>query len=168
MVKKILFISLLLTIPCSFAHPTLGQTPQEKTAQKTIVTNLIGTLNDAEVVDGCSCYLEARQKSQNPASIRFILSAELDEKEAHIKLDGKNIKLNLAHKIDYKGKPRVGKKSSRKYAAGKVIVFVEYVVTSVCDPKDESCEFTGHSGTLTVVKDSRIQKMTKLTGGCGC
>ncbi len=168
MVKKVLFVLLLLALPFSFAYAVPGQTPQEKAAQKTTVTNLIGTLNDAEAVDGCSCYLESRQNAKNSNAIRFIFSAELDEKEAYIKLDGKKIKLKLVSKVDYKGKPRVGKKSSRKYVAGGVIVVVEYVVTSVCDPQDESCEFTGHSGTLTVIKDSRIQKMTKLTGGCGC
>jgi len=159
--KKFIFALLALLLPFSLAITAQGQSPQEKTTtQKTTVNNLIGTLKNAKVINDCGCSLHNINS--------YILYTDLDEKEGYINLDGKDVKLKLVSKVDYKGKPRVGKKFSRKYTARDVTVLVEYVITSVCDPKDESCEFINHSGTITATKDFRIQKMAKLPGGCGC
>jgi hypothetical protein len=167
MLKNLLFLLLLLTIPFPLTQASPGQTPGQMTTQKTTVNNLIGTIKNSNAVDGCGCSLQTLKESKNPNSNRFIFFSDIDE-VAFINLDGKDVKLKLISKVDYKGKERVGKKFSRKYVAGNATVLVEYVITSVCAPNDESCEVTGHSGTITVTKDSRMQKLTKLTGGCGC
>ena len=167
--RKTFTLIWLILLPFSLAITALGQSPRAKSpAQKTIVNNLIGTLKDGTIVDGCDCYLQTLKESENYLSPLFIFLAELDELEAYINVDGKDTRLKLVSQVDYKGKPQIGKKSSRKYTAGDVTVLIEYVVTGFCAPSDESCAFTKHSGTITVTKDSRMQKLTKLIGGCGC
>src|SRR5262249_17925193 len=138
--KKLIFALLALLLPFSLTITAQGQSPQEKTAaQKTTVNNLIGTLKNGTIVDGCSCSLQTPKDYKNPSSNRYILLSDIDEKEAYINLDGKDVKLKLVSRVDYKGKARVDKKFSRKYTAGNVTLFVEYVITSVCAPKDEEC-----------------------------
>lgn len=93
--------------------------------------------------------------------------AELEEQNAWMNIDGRDIKLRKVRSIDPRGKERKGSRSSRKYTAGDVDVLIERVTTGVCAPNDESCESTEYSATITVTKGSRRQ-IIKVTGGCGC
>lgn len=51
--------------------------------------------------------------------------------------------------------PKVGDREWAIYAVGEVRVRVDYLVTKVCDPKDESCEVTYYKATLTVTRKSQ-------------
>lgn len=86
---------------------------------------------------------------------------------ARINLDGKDLELQLVDSKELKRAPKVGDREWAVCAAGDVRVRVDYLVTKVCDPKDESCEVTYYKATLTVTRKSQ-RTAIKTIGFCGC
>lgn len=82
-------------------------------------------------------------------------------------IEGRDVKLTLARKMDPRGRERVGSRSTRRYLADDISVEATYIATKVCKRDDESCESTYYSATLVVKKGARVQ-VVKAVGGCGC
>jgi hypothetical protein len=130
-------------------------------------TQLVGNIKNYSVVDGCGCYFQFPAEEKKQQSNRYILMADIDEDDAWMNIDGRDVKLRLIKRTNPAGKERKGSRSSRKYTAKGITVQVDRIATSVCAPSDESCEFTGYSATITVTKGNRKQ-VVKTSGGCGC
>jgi len=44
---------------------------------------------------------------------------------------------------------------------------INYIVTSICSPDDENCEWTGMDATI-ILKQGNLKAGAKVRGGCGC
>jgi eukaryotic-like serine/threonine-protein kinase len=145
--------------PVSAMTPAAAPTP-------VVDNSLVGIIRNAGVVDGCGCYFNPAAE-QEPNSTRYVFLADMDEENAWMNIDAKDVKLRLVGRTDAPGDLKVGSRFSRRYAAGQVTVSVESVVTRVCPPDDEGCEVTDYGSTIVVTKDNRTQTI-KASGGCGC
>jgi hypothetical protein len=47
------------------------------------------------------------------------------------------------------------------------MVYLDYVVTEVCAPNDQDCEWIEADGAITIERGARKQTI-KVKGGCGC
>jgi hypothetical protein len=79
----------------------------------------------------------------------------------------KDTKLRLVKHVESKGEPKKGDRSKSIYATGNIKVQVDYVVTDICDPKDQECEVTSYAATITVKRGSS-QQVVKAVGSSGC
>jgi len=130
--------------------------------------SLVGNIQNSRIPDGCGCYFRFRHISPDAEKYIFFSSVEENaEKEAWMNLDGRDTKLELVWKKDGNRRERIGNRSSRKYAAGGIVVNAVYVITAVCRRNDENCESTDYAATFTVKKGKRTQ-IVKAIGGCGC
>jgi hypothetical protein len=82
-------------------------------------------------------------------------------------LDGENIELRLLASSKQKSKELVGDRSWETYSAKNLRVRVDYVVTRVCDPKDEGCESVYYKATMTVTRGKQ-RRVVKGIAICGC
>jgi hypothetical protein len=172
MKQAILFFlmgSLLLSPKIAFSESSPppsnpGKTSTPAVPQKT----LIGNLKNPDVVEGCGCYFQTPPEEKKKNSKKYIYMSDLEETPAYMNIDGQDVKL----KIDgtpprLPDKVRKGFRYSRKYSAGSIKVQVDFVVTWLCPPKDESCEVTNYDAAISVVKGNQKQ-VIQTKGGCGC
>lgn len=125
----------------------------------------IGTLG-RDLIDGCGCSLQLLQDFRRKSS-RYIFIHNFHEAPV-MNIDGQNIKLEeLAQGKPPQGESRKGERHTERYRAGDLNVRIDYVVTGVCDPKDEGCEVTWYDATLTVTRGDQ-KKVVKAVGVCGC
>ena len=137
-------------------------------AQNASKRSLVANLKSNAVAEGCGCYFKFLGTSRNAERYIFFSSID-DEKTAWMNVGGRDVKLTLEREIGLKGKEqeRVGSRSSATYASGDIEVSGAYIVTRVCEPKDESCESTQYEVTFVVTKGRKSQ-MVKAVGSCGC
>ena len=143
---------------------TLGTVFGQNASKRSLVANL----KNNTVIDGCGCYFQVRGTTRNAQ--RYVLFSSIeedDEKTAWMNIEGRDVKLSLARKMDPKNRGRVGSRSTRRYVAGDISVDATYIATRICKRDDESCESTDYSATLVVRKGARSQ-VVKAVGGCGC
>jgi hypothetical protein len=136
-------------------------------AQKASKRSLVARLKNNAVADGCGCYFQYRGTPRNEQYYLFFSSIEDEEKTAWMNIEGQDVKLTLAKKMDPKGEVRVGSRSTRRYVADGTLVDATYVATKICKRDDESCESTDYSATFVVRKGAQVQTV-KAVGGCGC
>jgi hypothetical protein len=137
---------------------------QKKQSARGIDTKLIGYVSGIDVEgSGCDLQLAGEKRS----SRRYIFFENDSDGVPYMNIDGRNVRLKLVSSTEpYRRAERKGERFSRSYTSGDVRVRMDIVVTSVCAPHDEQCEFTGYKATVTVSKGSRKQTV-KATGGCG-
>lgn len=83
-------------------------------------------------------------------------------------IDGQHIRLEeLEQSKSPQGEIRKGARHTELYRAGNLNVRIDYVVTGICDPQDESCEVTWYDATITLTRDSQ-KRIVKTVGVCGC
>ena len=97
---------------------------------------------------------------------RFLLITPMDE-ATYVNLDGRNVKLRLVASSKTNAKEKVGDRSWETYVARNIQVKVEYVVTDVCDPNDESCEVTYYRTKMTVIRGNQ-RTVVKAIALFGC
>lgn len=136
MVKTFFTLLLITFIPFELQAQT-----QPKGAASTKF--VLGVVEDGALGCGCSLYRNAADGRNQ----RHVFVQDMDEDEAIINLDGKNVRLRP---VDSGGPSperalKVGDRSWETYAAGDVRVRIDYTVRSVCAPKDEGCEVTYYS-----------------------
>jgi hypothetical protein len=165
-----LFLAGVLIIPkialseTSSAQSKPGGTSSSAVSPKT----LIGTLKNPDSVEGCGCYFQTPAEEKKKDSRRFIFESDLDLTSASMNIDGRDLKLKIVGKPSrLPDKVKKGFHFTRQYSAGSIQVKVDFVVSWLCPPKDESCEVTNYDVTLTVEKGERKQTI-QLKGGCGC
>jgi hypothetical protein len=124
---------------------------------------ILGPVEDPDF--GCGCWL-SRTKLDG-RNRRFVFMSPLDG-SAYINLNQKTITLRLiAESRDKKRGPRVGDRSWAIYSDGNVRLRIDYIVTTVCDPKDESCEVTYYNAIMTVTRNQQ-KAVVHTSGLCGC
>ncbi|HWQ32600.1 MAG TPA: hypothetical protein VNQ79_06935 [Blastocatellia bacterium] len=125
----------------------------------------IGTLG-RDMIGGCGCSLQLLQDFRRKRE-RYVFICNLDE-DPVMNIDGQHIKLEeLAQGKPPQGEVRKGERHTERYRAGDLNIRIDYVVTGVCDPKDEGCEVTWYNATLTVTRGDQ-KKVVKAVGVCGC
>lgn len=139
----------------------LGQTSSKQ--------GLVGNIRNRAVVDGCGCYFRFRGTPDSADRDMFFSSIEKDQKTAWMNIGGRDLKLTLKKEEGLRGKEqeKVGSRSKVTYQAGPITVTGTWIVTRVCDPKDENCESTQYDATFVVRKGTRSQ-VVKAVGSCGC
>ena len=118
--------------------------------------------NAAEFTEsGCKLWLPSEKYSAE----HYIF---LSDVEGHgiVNLDGRDTKLNLVRSREPKGEIRKGDRSTHWYMADAIAVRVDYVVTGLCPPDDESCEVIYYRATVVVGNRSVKQTLT-ARGICG-
>ncbi len=163
--QKLILILALYFICCPSAAAQASNSLPYKTGIATEQkTPKIGTIKKS-LVDGCACSLQLPSDYQRRKQDFVFLSDFADIVQMNI--DGQDIKLKLVKETKAKGKAKVGNRHSEAYISGQTRVRIDWLVTEVCDPKDESCEVTWYSAVITVNRSGQIQKV-KALGMCGC
>lgn len=131
--------------------------------------NLVGAIKNQSLVGGCGCYFYTGRR-MTKASKEIFASGE--DESAWMNIDGVDTKLKFIRRteqssVDRRGAPRVGSRSTEKYAAGDITVDILFIVTDVCAPQEPQCESTGYAVIFKVRKDSRTQ-VVRGNGACGC
>ena len=122
----------------------------------------IGPLKNHAVVEGCGCYFSRTGDETN----RLILAVGVLD-TAWMNLNGADTWLVITKSTKGEGAEKAGDMYSEFYRGGGYDVRVDYTVTYVCPPTDESCEFTGMNALITV-RRGPSQGHAALTGSCGC
>jgi hypothetical protein len=124
----------------------------------------IGVVRSRKLVDGagCSLQLPADYKKHNE---RYILLSD-SENNAVMNIDGKDTNLKLVSQGEPKGDLKRGDRFTSYYGTKGTKVQVDFLVTRVCDPNDESCEVTYYDATITVSRGINKQGL-KVKGLCG-
>jgi len=115
--------------------------------------------------DGCGCTLQLPEDYRKHNERAVFLSDFGDMIQMNI--DGKDVRLKLISESPPSSKEKVGSHRKEIYRVGKDKVEIDYVVTKVCPPRDEGCEVTWYSATITVIRGRQSQQV-KALGICGC
>ena len=152
----------LLALALALSAPVLMA--QKKQGGRVTDTKLIGYVSGVDI-DGSGCDFQLVGETRR--SRRYIFYENDSDGVPYMNIDGRNVRLKLVGSSEpYRRSERKGERFSRRYASGDVKVHMDIVVTSVCAPNDEQCEFTGYKATVTVSKGSRKQTV-EAVGGCG-
>jgi|SRR5215510_1969816 len=150
-------VALLLSILAGQVFVQTSPTTSPRSSPK------IGYVEDGIIGCGCALALNAADLRNH----RYVYIQGMDE-PAYINLDGKNVELepvDSSNKINIPEK--IGDRSWETYVAGDVKVRIDWTVTRVCDPKDESCEVTYFKAILTVSRKGQ-RTIVRTIGHCGC
>lgn len=128
---------------------------------------MVGILDMSDRADGCGCYFSFNKADDRARRLVFFASHEGNGNTAWMNIDGRDVRLRLVKETKPKEKIRVGSRYTSRYAAGDVTLDVIRVVTWLCPPRDEGCEITKYSTTITIRKGSRTQ-VVRTVGSCGC
>ena len=163
--QKLILILALSFICCPYAasQDSNSLPPKGGVATKQKVPT-IGAIKKS-LVDGCACSLQLPSDYQKRKQEFVFLSDFADIVQMNI--DGEDIRLRLVKETKVKGKPKIGSRHSETYRSGHTTVRIDWLVTEVCDPKDEGCEVTWYSTDITVNRSGQIQRV-KALGMCGC
>jgi hypothetical protein len=127
----------------------------------------VGDIRDPSVVEGCGCYFQLPAEHRKKRSDKYVFMEEIGDEGAWMNIDGRDMKLKLIGST--KGwVGGVGTRSHERFRASGIAVRVDFVVTGVCRPDDESCESTDYDATFTVTKAGRKRTIIKAKGICGC
>jgi hypothetical protein len=133
--------------------PTLGAAPK------------VGVIQDPKLHDECGLYLQLPEddKSHNE---KYIFEGDLGEL-GQMNIDGHDVDLKLVDSDEPDRELKVGDHFSQRYAGDSLRARIDYVVTGVCDPKDEACEVIDLDATIIVERNGSKQQI-KTSGSLGC
>lgn len=89
------------------------------------------------------------------------------DEPGYLNIDGETIRLKFMGSSKARRNERVGDRSRERYSAGNVTARIDYLVTAVCDPRDENCEVTRYSVRLTVSR-AKASTTVRASAACGC
>lgn len=165
----------LTLMACSSGtKPTLKQspTPAPEAARKEQsptpapeVAPKIGIILDPTLHDECGASLQLSEdyKSHND---KCIFDGDLEE-TGRMNIDGRDVDLKLVDSDEPERELKVGEHFSKTYAGDGLKARIDYVVTGVCDPKDENCEVIYLDATIIVERNGSKQQI-KTSGLLGC
>lgn len=158
--RAFVLLALLTSSPTSFLFGATGQSH----AQVTTTSPKIGVIAKPTLGEcGCSLQLPADYAKQND---RYVFQSNVDGR-GKINVDGTDLELNLVRRSETTGATKVGDRTRETLEAKRIRVEIEYLVTKVCDPDDESCEQVWYSATITVTRN-RTARRVRVRGACGC
>lgn len=159
-IRKPLILAPLLLL---FALPTTYSQIQ-KQPDTAAPTPKIGVIKKP-LTDGCGCTLQLPEDYRKHNERAVFLNDVGDIIQMNI--DGKDVRLKLISESPQLKKEKVGSRRQEVYSAGKDRVEIEFVTTKLCPTKDESCEATWYSATITVIRGKQSHQI-KALGICGC
>jgi hypothetical protein len=146
----------------------LNRPPRAMTFQsdKEVKPLLVGVIKRYDTNQGCGCYFKTPKEAQKA---RWQVTGPYifldDGVDTLMNIDGKDVALKL---LKSKGSgDKVGDKYRNIYRAEDIMVYLDYVVTEVCPPNDQECEWIEADGTITIEQGARKQTI-KVKGGRGC
>ena len=165
-------LSLIVFLPC--LHLPI-------TAQSNAAAGLlrIGVIQNSDDFDGAGCKLQTPSDYQK-GNGRSVFMSDY-EGGAVMNIEGRDVRLRFASYDERLANAarawilgldssteevRKGLRSVLQYRAPEVEVRVDYVVTKVCKPNDESCEVTWFDAKITVTKASS-KRTVDTKGICG-
>jgi len=125
----------------------------------------VGVIRDPKFRDECGVSLQLSEdyKSQNE---KYIFTGDLGE-IGQMNIDGHDVDLKLVDSDEPDRELKVGEHFSETYAGDGLKARIDYVVTGVCDPKDEACEVINLDATVIVERNGSKQQI-KTSGLLGC
>jgi len=158
--RKTTLLFLTISLGVFFAAPS-QMTGQNKNTGASIKVGIVKD-NSLSEEGGCSLQLPVDLKRKNE---RFVFLNDYGE-NAVMNIDGKDVKFKLVSHHQSTEKAKKGDRSTWTYAARGTTVRVDFVVTGVCPPNDESCEVTSYDATITVTRGGSQQQVL-AKGQCG-
>jgi hypothetical protein len=145
--------------PLRVARKEQSPTPMPEAALK------IGVIQDPKFRDDCGLSLQLAEdyKSQNE---KYIFDRDLRE-IGQMNIDGHDVDLNLVDSGEPDRELKVGDHFSETYASDGLKARIDYVITGVCDPKDEACEVINLDAIIIVERNGSKQQI-KTSGLLGC
>jgi hypothetical protein len=159
----VIFLSLAAIPPLaqgSAPNPAAKSNLQDRTKAARI-----GVIRNPLPPETCGCSLQFRADYRKHND-RYVFRRDFDG-AGIMNIDGRNVELTVLRDEEFKGDVRVGDRSFQTYRYGDVGVRIDYTVTRICNPKDEGCEVTWYSATITVTQSGSSQR-AKVLGVCGC
>ena len=148
--RLVCFVVLLAAL---FAHPLQ--------AQHTVVIRFVRNTSEFDGA-GCSLWLPA---DHSHSDRRYIFISDLDD-HAIMNINGRDVQLKPAGSTERKSEAKKGDRTIYRYRGDGVEVVVNYTVTGVCAPNDESCEATKYGAAITVTSGS-AKRVVAAQGVCG-
>jgi hypothetical protein len=126
----------------------------------------VGVVTDQVEFENGGCQLLPSSDHSDPFnSERFVFMSDFNGR-AVMNINGHDILFNLVRSTDTRKQPRKGDRSQYWYSAGSISVEVDYTVTGVCPPDDESCEVSDYRATIRITAASARRSIT-AHGLCG-
>jgi hypothetical protein len=98
-------------------------------------------------------------------SARYVFMSDLDGR-AVMNINGHDKRFRLVRSTESNVEPRKRDRSRYWYASGSITVEVDYTVTGVCPPNDESCEVTYYRAVIYVTSGP-LKRSIAAYGLCG-
>jgi len=121
---------------------------------------VIGELKDQSHVDGCGCYFTFLSGDKD------VIQMETDTL-VWMNINGIDQRFKLDNSTQTNEAYKVGMKWAEQYSNDLYTFQINYIVTSICSPDDENCEWTGMDATI-ILKQGNLKAGAKVRGGCGC
>jgi hypothetical protein len=152
------------------AIPALAQrsppTPAaESPLQKGAEPPRIGFIQPSSPPETCGWFLQF-PTDYRKHNDRYVFRRYVDG-PGEMNIDGRNVQLTMLRDEENKGAVSVGDRFFQTYGSSNLRVRIDYIVTRICDPKDEGCEVTWYSATITVTRRGSSRRAGVL-GVCGC
>jgi hypothetical protein len=145
-----------------FSYP--GNGPPQLAVEAQTRSIRIAAIRDSDAFDGAGCSLQLLAGNVRTKN-RMIFESNY-EGDALMNIDGEDIKLRLVRGHEPNKRPGRGDRSTFAYRAGDIGVRVDFVVTGVCAPEDESCEVTQYTATIRISR-GKSKRVVKAVGICG-
>jgi hypothetical protein len=121
--------------------------------------------NQEDFHDG-GCELLSSSDSSDPySSERYIFMSDFNGRAA-MNINGHDTRFTLVRSTESRKQPKKGDRSTYWYASGPTTVEVDYTVTGVCPPDDESCEVFYYRAMIHVTSGV-LRKSVAAHGLCG-
>src|SRR5262245_7703072 len=155
--------SVLMTlVACSSGtKPDSNQTP----AAPEVVAPKVGIIQVPKfrIECGVSLQLPEDYKSRNG---KYVFNGDLAE-SGQMNIDGRDVDLMMVESDEPDRELKVGDRFRETFARDGLKAHIDYVVTGICDPKDEACEVINFDATITVERNGAKQQI-KTSGLLGC
>jgi hypothetical protein len=122
-------------------------------------------VNQEDFQDGGCALLLSSDSADAFSSERYIFMSDYNGRAA-MNINGHDTKLTLLRTTESRTQPKKGDRSTYWYASGPTTVEVDYTVTGVCPPDDESCEVSYFHAMIHVTSGS-LGKSVAAHGLCG-
>jgi hypothetical protein len=135
--------------------------PGSQGASKRTLT--VGVVADQEEFHESGCELLLSPDSYS--SERYVFMSHFNG-QAVMNIDGHDLRFKLVRSTDSQKEPRKGDRSRYWYASGSITVEVDYTVTGICPPDDESCEVIYYRAIIHI-SSGPLKKSIVAHGLCG-
>jgi hypothetical protein len=113
---------------------------------------------------GCELVLSS-DRSDRYGTDRYIFMSDFNGR-AVMNLDGHDIRLMLVRSTESRKQPKIGRHTRFWYSSGLISVEIDYTLTGVCRPDDESCEVFYYNAVIRV-QSGLFAKTVRAKGLCG-